>query len=160
MSEDHDKLAAEIEEYKLKCESLQNETGKYSELERERDSLRVRLKLIETSVFTSCASQVAVTDLTDKLKQNRQQIENHSSAAPATDNSDLMGIQRDFLDLKQKFDQLHLENNSMKAEYSKLEEQCTDFTKVGLVIILLTILDFSGFVDFFKSIQDIQLFKC
>ncbi|KAH1018632.1 golgin subfamily A member 4 isoform X1 [Dendroctonus ponderosae] len=116
VNEDHDKLAAEIEEYKLKCESLQNEKGtvegKYTELERERDSLRV-----------------AVTDLTDKLEQNRRQIENHSSSAPATNNPDLMEIQKDFFDLKQKFDQLHSENNSMKAEYSKLEEQCRDFTK-------------------------------
>lgn len=66
---------------------------------------------------------MAVTDLTEKLQKNRDE---------PTNNPDLVEIQKDFLEIKDKCDRLHLENRNLKAEYSKLEEQCNSFTKVSI----------------------------
>ncbi|XP_066144800.1 putative leucine-rich repeat-containing protein DDB_G0290503 isoform X1 [Euwallacea fornicatus] len=109
VNEEHDKLMSEVEEYKVKYECVENEKGQMQkerlETEEERNNLRV-----------------AVTDLTEKLERTLKE--------KGSQNPDLAQIQRDFLEIKDKCDKLHLENKNLKTEYSKLEDQFNSFRKI------------------------------
>ncbi|KAF7269496.1 hypothetical protein GWI33_017491 [Rhynchophorus ferrugineus] len=112
--EDNEKLTVQCEEYKANSEFLENER-KENQFKLEQDNV---------------ALQKYITELTDKLSKLQADYETLNQTTDINVNSDLSTIKKEFYELKEKCDNLFIENRNIKLEYEKLQEQCDNFSKV------------------------------
>ncbi|XP_018565480.1 golgin subfamily A member 4 [Anoplophora glabripennis] len=111
------------EELKIRLEELEKEKNEFDE---------IKNKLSEERDTVTKTLEEVRRELSEIQNQNLQLV-NDKSRANSSD-VDVIKIQQDFYEIKEKCDSLFVENKNLKSEYAKLEEKCNDFDKVKKVL--------------------------
>lgn len=110
--EEYEKLVMELEGHKARNAFLEKEKLEFEE------------KTEKTEKHT-VALQDKINDLAEQLHQIKK---DSKDVKPSS--TDLEDIQKDFYDLKEKCDNLFVENKNLKQEYTRIQEQCDNFNKI------------------------------
>lgn len=116
--EENQTLSQEKEELKIALELLKDEPNTGPDLE--------KLKLDNLTLINT------IEDLTAKITELQVQHSKliNERRLSTTNEIDITKIQQDFYEIKEKCDDLFIENKNLKLEYNTLEEKCNRFGKI------------------------------
>ncbi|XP_019874355.2 uncharacterized protein LOC109602437 [Aethina tumida] len=117
VNDENQELLSQVEELKVNNEYLRTEQLKIDSLKAEYEERNRKLK-------------EELEEATGKISEAQRQNLELANSKTITNETDIMKIQQDCYEIKEKCDNLFIENKNLKLEIGNLEEKCNNFAGI------------------------------